>query len=181
MITATGARSAWTAAVHAVPGLLNMPGQVCTVRFRGQSVTVIAGLSEPGGVSSARRGDPITDVMSLELVSGSAHNPGWARPVSVHAVVAAGQDPVRTVRRVSRWASYASRVAVVPGERVSDHARAEAALRGVWLVAAEQSRVVAAGEVGPTPGSTRGLLHRLLDEVVFEALLRPCPGAARSA
>jgi len=182
MITAASGRAALTAAVSVVPGLLNVPGQACTVRLRGQSLTVIAELAESGLGLGARRRDPITDVLALELASGSGQNVDWPRPVALHAVVVAGQDAVRTVQRASRWASYASRVAVVPAERVSDHVRAEASLRGVWLVAADQPpSVVSAGEIGPTPGSERGLLHRLLDEVVLDVLVRKYPSPARFA
>ena len=145
-----------------------MPGSVCRVRLQGTSVTVVAGLDE--SVAGGR--EPITEELALELASGSDQNPTWPRPVAIHAVVVTGQDATRTVRRVSRWASYTSRVAVVPSERLSDGARVEAMLRGIWLVATGRPpQIVIHGEAGPTPGSERGLRHRLLDELVFEALI----------
>lgn len=159
-----------------------MPGQVCTVHLRGESVTVIAELDDSGVQLGGHGREPITDVLTLELASGNGQNPDWRCPVAIHAVVVTGQNAVRAVHRVSRWASYTSRVAVVPAERVSDHVRAEANLRGVWLVAAGQPPSVAStGEVGPTSGSARGLLHRLLDEIVLDALLRQGASPVRSA
>jgi hypothetical protein len=158
-------RSALTTAVDAVPGLLGLPGRVCRTRFRGESVTVVAD-------TTADR-SPITDVLSLELVSGSGEDSDWPRPVVVHAVVVTGRDALRAVQRASQWASYAARVAIVPADRVSDHVLAEAGLRGVWLLTAEPGkdpRVVSPGETGLTLGAARGLLHRLLDEVVLEAM-----------
>ncbi|MFF1610850.1 hypothetical protein ACFVYA_23975 [Amycolatopsis sp. NPDC058278] len=156
-------------AAEAVSGLLGVPGRVCTVRFQGKAVTAVAELDR--SAHDVLHREPITDLLALELVSGSAENLEWARPVTIQAIVVAGRDPVRAVQRAARWASYASRVAIVPADRVSEHAMAEAALRGVWLVVAGRPvQIASAGEVGPAPGSSRGLLHRLLDEVILAEL-----------
>jgi hypothetical protein len=51
----------------------------------------------------------------------------------------------------------------------------EAQLRGVWVVTATASgrcEVAAEGELTAAPGSVPGLAHRLLDELVWETLLR---------
>ncbi|MET8846556.1 hypothetical protein [Amycolatopsis sp. NPDC004625] len=142
---------------------------MCTVRFQGKTVTAIAELDR--SAHDVLHREPITDLLALELVSGSAENLEWARPVTIQAIVVAGRDPVRAVQRAGRWASYASRVAIVSADRITEHAMAEAGLRGVWLVAAgHPARIASAGEGGPTPGSSRGLLHRLLDEVILAEL-----------
>jgi hypothetical protein len=104
-------------------------------------------------------------------VSGPGEQLDWPRPVCLHAIIETGRDAIRTVHRASRWASYAARVAVVPEERVTGQACLEASLRGVWVIAVgESSRVVGPGQCGPVTGAARGVLHRLLDEVVAEAL-----------
>ncbi|MEV7093275.1 hypothetical protein AB0M80_10540 [Amycolatopsis sp. NPDC051045] len=176
-MTAQAIDSTWSApagagllhAAEAVSGLLGVPGRVCTVRFQGQAVTAVAELDR--SAHDVLHREPTTDLLALELVSGSAENLEWARPVTIQAIVVAGLDPVRAVQRAARWASYASRVAIVPADRITEHAMVEAALRGVWLVAAGcPVQIASAGEVGPAPGSSRGLLHRLLDEVILAEL-----------
>lgn len=156
------------AAVTDVPGLLGVPGQSVTVVFRGRRCMVVAEqhLGRPPGYR-----EPITDILSLELVSGQGEQPDWLRPVCLHAIIETGRDALRTVHRASRWASYAARVAVVPEECLTEQACLDASLRGVWvIVAGHSSRVVVSGQGGPSAGAARGLLHRLLDEVVAEAL-----------
>lgn len=168
-----GSGSALTTASADLPGVLVVPGRLCTVRWRGQQLDLVADIVRAAAGRETVR-DPILDILSLELASGSGSNPEWSRPVSIHAVVVTGRDAARTIRRASRWASYAGRVALVPADRVTDQALAEASLRGVWLMTTgERLRVVATGESGPTPGSERGLLHRHLDEVVFDTLRGP--------
>jgi hypothetical protein len=93
---------------------------------------------------------------------------------------------VMAVQRASRWASYAARVAVVPAARLDDKALLEAQLRGVWVVTADMAgrcAVAVEGEAAAVPGSARGLAHRLLDELAWEALLRrdTAPGKVRPA
>jgi hypothetical protein len=166
--------------VDDVAALIGVPGHVVTVAFRGHRCTVIA---DPVPRGHSRRPprcrEPVTDVLSLELVSGSGEQPDWPRPMRLHAVIEAGWDALRTVHRASRWASYAARVAVVPQERVTERACLEAALRGVWIITAgTPSWVVVTGQSGPVTGAARGLLHRLLDEIVAEALLTGSPAVA---
>jgi len=128
----------------------------------------------------------VTDPLRLELLTGSGEAPDWPRPVVLGAVIEALADPVMAVQRASRWASYAARVAVVPAARLDDQALLEAQLRGVWVVAADASGhcvVAVEGERSAAPGSVRGLAHRLLDELAWEALLRQdaAPGRVRPA
>lgn len=168
---ATGHGRGLDAGVKDVPGLLGVPGQSVTVAFRGRRCTVVAEqqLDRPGRPSGY--GEPITDILSLELISGQGEQPDWPRPVCLHAIIETGRDALRTVHRASRWASYAARVAVVPEECLTEQACLDASLRGVWvIVAGQSSRVVVSGQWGPPVGAARGLLHRLLDEVVAEAL-----------
>ena len=59
--------------------------------------------------------------------------------------------------------------------RLNDKALLEAQLRGVWVVTADTAgrcAVAVEGEAAAVPGSARGLAHRLLDELAWEALLR---------
>lgn len=169
------------AAVRDVPDLLGLTGQPVTVAFRGRRCTAVAEQRAddlPGRPPQYRA--PITDIASLELVSGSGEQPSWVSPAHVYAIIETGRDAVRTVHRASRWGSYAARVAVVPEERVTDEARLEASLRGVWIVTAgDSARVAVSGERGPVGGAARGLLHRLLDEVVADAL--SAGGGARTS
>ncbi len=156
------------AAVYDVPRLLGMPGLPVTVAFRGRCCTVVA--DQPPGRPQKYR-EPITDIINLELISGHGEQADWPRLVCLHAIIETGRDALRTVHRASRWASYAGRVAVIPEERLTEQACLEASLRGVWVVATGQSsRIAVSGQRGPTTGAARGLLHRLLDEVVAEAL-----------
>lgn len=161
------------AAVADVAALIGLPGQAVTVSFRGRRCTVLAQLRPTGlACRPLHCREPITDVMSLELVSGSGQAPDWPRPVDLHALIETGRDALRTVQRASRWASYAARVAVVPAERVTERACLEASLRGVWIITVgEPSRVVVTGESGPVTGARRGVVHRWLDEIVAQALL----------
>lgn len=168
---ATGPGRGLDAVVKDVPGLLGVLGQPVTVTFRGRRCTVVAQLQldRPGRPPGYR--EPITDILSLELISGQGEQPDWPRPVCLHAIIETGRDALRTVYRASRWASYAARVAVVPEECLSEQACLEASLRGVWvIVTGGSSRVAVSGQWGPAAGAARGLLHRLLDEVVAEAL-----------
>jgi hypothetical protein len=158
-----------------VAELMGLSGQAVTVNFRGRRCTVVAQLRPEG---FARRPpcsrEPMTDVMSLELASGSGEVPGWSRPVDLHAVIESGRDALRTVQRAFRWVSCAAWVALVPEERVTERACFEASLVGGWVIATgEPSRVVVRGEGGPVTGARRSVVHRLLDEIVAEALLTP--------
>ena len=107
--------------------------------------------------------------------------------MALGAVIEACANPVLAVQQASRWASYAARVAVTPLAGLNDRALLEAQLRGVWVVtvdASEHFAVAAEGEQTATPGSARGLAHRLLDELAWAALLRRDagpPGTVRPA
>jgi hypothetical protein len=170
-----------------LPGLLRMGHQVPIPDFRGSRVRVLAEHNLAG--QHLRAGEapgPVTDPLRLELLTGSGEAAGWPRPVLLGAVIEAFADPVMAVQRASRWASYAARVAVVPAARIDDKALLEAQLRGVWVVTADTAgrcAVAAEGEAAAAPGSARGLAHRLLDELTWEALLRrdAAPGRVRPA
>jgi hypothetical protein len=156
-----------------LPRLLGMPSELVTVTFRGISVQVLA--SQVSGAAKWRPGapTPVTDPLHLELLSGYGQAAGWQRPAIVLAVIETRVDPVLAVRRASRWASYAARVAVAPEARLNDTAVLEAQLRGVWLITADERgnlAVVTTGERGPVKEAVRGLPHRLLDELVWAAL-----------
>lgn len=170
---ANGRARELAAAVDDVPDLLGLPGQLVTVSFRGRRCTAVAEQQCADELSGrpAKFQGPITDVVSLELISGSGEQPSWVSLARVHAIIETGRDAVRTVHRASRWASYAARVAVVPEDRLTEEACLEASLRGVWVVAAgDSARVAVSGQRGAVRGSARGLLHRLLDEVVADVL-----------
>jgi hypothetical protein len=169
-----------------LPGLLGMGRQVPIPDFRGARVRVLAELDRAGRRLRDEEPRPVTDPLRLELLTGSGEAPDWPRPVVLGAVIEALADPVMAVQRASRWASYAARVAVVPAARLDDQALLEAQLRGVWVVAADASGhcvVAVEGERSAAPGSVRGLAHRLLDELAWEALLRQdaAPGRVRPA
>jgi len=159
-----------------LPGLLGMGHQVPIPDFRGARVRLLAEHNLAG--QRLRAGEapgPVTDPLRLELLTGSGEATGWPRPVVLGAVIEAFADPVMAVQRASRWASYAARVAVVPAARLDDKALLEAQLRGVWVVTADTAgrcAVAVEGEAAAVPGSARGLAHRLLDELAWEALLR---------
>jgi hypothetical protein len=164
-----------------LPGLLGMGHQLLILSFRKDRVRVLAGHNPEGQQCRAQAPAPVTDPLRLELLTGSGEAPGWGRPVSLEAVVEACPDPVLAVQRASRWASYAARVAVVPQERLDDRALLEAQLRGVWVVTAAPAgrfEVAVAGERAAAAGSVRGLAHRLLDELAWEALRRRDSAAA---
>ncbi|MGP4027164.1 hypothetical protein [Actinomadura sp. 3N407] len=116
----------------------------------------------------------MTDLLHLELLTGIGPAPWWPRPVRMYATITYRKDPLRAVQRASRWASYSARVAVTPRARIGDRALVEAHARGVWLIGREEDteilRVVSPGERGAAPGSKHGLAHRLLDELIWEAL-----------
>jgi hypothetical protein len=158
----------------ALPGLLGMSGEVVNLSFRGAKIQVIASDYPAGQHARSTAPRPVTDPVHLELLSGCGEAPDWHRPVSLQAIVETRSDPVLAVQRASRWASYSARVAVVPEARLGDRALLEARLRGVWIVATapERCQVAAAGERTSTAGSVRGLAHRLLDELIWEALRR---------
>lgn len=141
---------------------------------------------DPQGQRARSAAGPVTDPCHLELLSGSGQAPEWVRPVLLQAVVESRSNPMLAVQRASRWASYSARVAVVPQARLNDRALLEAQLRGVWLVAVSapgQFQVAVAGERMSVAGSVRGLDHRLLDELAWEALRRQMvsPGVVRPA
>jgi hypothetical protein len=75
-------------------------------------------------------------------------------------------------------------VAVTLVERIDERARVEALCRGVWLVGAGkdgQLSLVDAGDAEPSSTSVRLLMHRLLDELVWEELLaRPSQGTSQA-
>ena len=167
-----------------LPGLLGMPSELVTVSFRAARVHVLASLALDGEMVRVGAPAPVTDPLHLELLSGPGEAPGWQRPATVHAVIEARTNPVLAVQSASRWASYAARVAVVPQSRLNDKVLLEAQLRGVWLVTANESgclEVAAVGERGPAEGSVRGLPHRLLNELVWAALIARDPKAEAAA
>jgi hypothetical protein len=153
-------------------GLLGMSGKLLILRFRDSKIRVLAEEC-PLGQRARRSSAPVTDSVELELLTGIGEAPDWPRPVSLKAIVEARSDPVLAVQQASRWASYGARVAVVPQARLNDQAFLEARLRGVWLIAAGapmRFKLVVAGETGPVTGSSRGLAHRLLDELIWREL-----------
>lgn len=168
-----------------LPGLLGMGYQVPIPDFRGTRVRVLAEHDLAGQCLRAGAPEPVTDPLRLELLTGSGEAPDWPRPVVLGAVIEALPDPVMAVQRASRWASYAARVAVVPAVRLDDQTLLEAQLRGVWVVTVDMSgrcAVAVEGECTAAQGSVRGLAHRLLDELVWEALRgRMPPGNVRPA
>ena len=159
--------------VSALPALLDMPNNLVIVSFRGTKIRVIAGDNPAGQSSRPAATEPITDPLHLELLTGSGEAPDWPRPVLLQAIIETRSDPVLAVQRASRWASYCARVAIVPQARLNDRALLEARLRGVWVVTASASgqfQVALSGERAAAAGSVRGLAHRLLDELIWEAL-----------
>lgn len=156
-----------------LPDLLGMSGISVILRFRGTRVQVIAADNLEGQRARSPAAEPVTDPLHLELLSGSGEATGWQRPVLLQAIIESRSDPVVAVQRASRWASYSARVAVVPQTRLNDHALLEARLRGVWVVVPDelgQLQIAMVGERTSTAGSVRGLSHRLLDELIWEAL-----------
>lgn len=163
-----------------LPNVLGLSGKHVILNFRGARMHVIAAenLVDQQARSTAR--EPVTDPVQLEMLTGSAEAPDWPRPVLLQAIVEARSDPVLAVQQASRWASYSARVAIVPEARLNDKALLEARLRGVWVVAfraPRQLQVAAVGERTAATGSIRGLAHRLLDELAWDAL-RQSAGAA---
>jgi hypothetical protein len=157
-----------------LPDLLCMPGKLVILSFRGTRIQVLAAHDFEGSRLRSDAPGPVTDPFQLELLTGSGEAPGWRRPVVLRAVLETCLDPVLAVQRASRWASYAARVAVVPQARLSSRAVLEAQLRGVWVVTTGtpgEFQLAAIGERAPVAGSVRGLAHRLLDELIWEALL----------
>jgi hypothetical protein len=155
--------------------LIGAPGRLVTVTFRQASVIVLAGHDRAAQRARGPASAPVTDVLHLELLSGPGEAPGWLRPVASHLMIEVRADPLLAVHRASRWASYAARLAVVPEDRLCDQVLVEAALLGVWVVAAGDCRgfrTVVVGEPGPVAGSARGLPHRLLDELIWAELDR---------
>jgi hypothetical protein len=149
-----------------------MPGEHVILRFRGTRIQVVASDNREGQLARLAAG-PVTDLLHLELLSGSGEAAHWRRPVLLQAVIECRSDPVLAVQRASRWASYSARVAVVPETRLNDRALLEARLRGVWVVVPDelgQFQVAMVGERKSTAGSVRGLSHRLLDELIWDAL-----------
>lgn len=170
----------------ALPGLLSLSGKPAILSFRGARVHVIAAENPDGQQARSSAPEPVTDPFRLELLTGSGEAQDWHRPVFVQAMIEVRSDPVLAVQQASRWASYSARVAVVPQARLDDRALLEARLRGVWIVALRapgQFQVAVAGEPAAAGGSVRGLAHRLLDELVWEALREQgrSPTAVRSA
>jgi hypothetical protein len=155
-----------------LPGLLGVSGTHVILGFRGTRIQVIASENQEGQLARSAAG-PVTDAFNLELLSGSGEAVGWHRPVLLQAVIESGSEPVVAVQRASRWASYSARVAVVPQSRLNDRALLEARFRGVWVVGLDelgQLQIAVVGERTSTAGSVRGLSHRLLDELIWEAL-----------
>jgi hypothetical protein len=154
-------------------GLLGMPNKFVILSFRGTRIRVIAAENPAGQRARLAAAEPVTDPLHLELLTGSGEAPDWPRPVLLQAIIETRSDPVLAVQRASRWASYCARVAIVPQARLNDRALLEARLRGVWVVtagASGQLQVAVSGERAAAAGSVRGLVHRLLDELIWEAL-----------
>jgi hypothetical protein len=170
MVNGRGARSTaqagLVAAVGELPRLMDVPGRVVGVMFRGRPCTLLAQRVAPAYAAGS-------DAVEALEAAGAAAGSGHGLPVQVHAAIEAGRDPVRVLARASRWASYAARVAVVPQERVSDVVLLEASLRGIWVVGAgvgQRPQVCSVGELGPTPGSVSGPHHRALYDLVAAVL-----------
>jgi hypothetical protein len=162
--TGSTAQAGLVAAVRELPRLMDVPGRVVSVMFRGRPCTLLAQRVAPASTAGS-------DVVEALAAAGAAAGSGRDLPVQVHAAIEAGRDPARVLARASGWASYAARVAVVPQERVSDVVLLEASLRGIWVVGAgRRPQVCSVGELGPTPGSVSGPHHRALYDLVAAAL-----------
>jgi hypothetical protein len=100
--------------------LLGAAGEAFAVTFRGTRVHVLADQDVAGQARRTAR-YPVIDLLHLELLTGAGEVPDWPRPVVLHAIVEARADPLLAVQRASRWASYASRVALVDQARLGAH------------------------------------------------------------
>lgn len=148
-------------------------GDVVEFSFRGECVRGIAVLNTEvvarrvGGVYPR----PITDLMNLDLAASTQpDSSSWAEPAQLEVVVVPHQAPMAAINRASQWASYCTRVAVVPvGAVLKETSALEAQVRGVWVLDCD-GRVLVNGHLGAWPTSGRGILHWLLAEALWSEL-----------
>lgn len=157
----------------AVREISKAEGAVVEFSFRGECVRGIAVLN-PEVVARRLEGTyprPITELINLELASSVEHDSScWAEPAQLEVAVVPHRAPMAAINRASRWASYCTRVAVVPvGSILKETAALEAQVRGVWVLDSD-GRILVNGHLGAWPTSGRGILHWLLAEELWRKL-----------
>lgn len=165
-------RSAVAVPWDAIREISGAAGDVVTFPFRGDYIRGIAGL-DYDVIARRRQGGyprPITELMNLDLVLNTVPERGWPEPARLEVAAVPHQAPMAAIKRAARWASYCTRVAVVPaGTLLTEPAALEAQVRGIWVIDCAGG-VLVNGHLGAWPTSSRGILHQLLAETLWNEL-----------
>ncbi len=167
------------ASLHRVAALLEWNGiAIPELDLLGDRVSVVASLdpSEHERRTAAGVG-ALTDPWLLELEEGpSEGRPAqWrASPVSIAGVLAFRKTWWPALTAAAGFAAFCSRAVVLPPRQAYNRRLSlEAAVRGVGIIAHDSHglSVVQPAALGPIAGSRRSLVHRLVEETVYERLV----------
>lgn len=171
--SAMSRRSSVTVPWDTVREITGAAGDVVEFAFRGDYVRGIACLN--GAEVDARKAGPyprpIIDLTNFDLVLNTQPGPeGWIEPAELQVAVVPRQVPLAAINHASQWASWCTRVAVVPcGVTLNEKVAFAAQTRGVWVVTSG-GVVLVNGHHGCWPSSGRGFLHSLLAEALWQQL-----------
>lgn len=165
--------------LHRVAALLEWSGTaIPELDLLGDHVCVVASINQSEHERRTATGvGALTDPWLLELEEGP--NQGrpaqWrASPVSIAGVLAFRKTWRPALTAAAGFAGFCSRAVVVPPRQACNRRLAlEAAVRGVGIVARDIHglAVVQPPALGPVVGSRRSVVHRLVEETVYERLV----------
>jgi hypothetical protein len=144
----------------------------------GDRVCVVASLKQSEHERRRTTGvGALTDPWLLELQEGPCQgSPAcWrASPVSIAGVLAFRRSWRPALMAAAGFAAFCSRAVVLPPRQAYNRRLwLEAAVRGVGIVARDTHKltVVQPPALAPVAGSQRGLVHRLVEETIYERLV----------
>lgn len=165
--------------LHRVAALLEWSGTaIPELDLLGDRVCVVASLNQSEHERRTAIGiGALTDPWLLELEEGPCEGrpAQWrASPVSIAGVLAFRKTWRPALTAAAGFAAFCSRAVVVPPRQAYSRRLAlEAAVRGVGVVArgAHGLSVVQPPALGPVAGSRRSVVHRLVEETVYQRLV----------
>jgi hypothetical protein len=165
--------------LHQVADLLQWTGTVIPeLDLLGDRVGVVASLNRSEHERRKITGvGALTDPWLLELQEGPCQGrpARWrASPVSIAGVLAFRKTWPPALTAAAGFAAFCSRAVVLPPRQAFNRRLwLEVAVRGVGIVARDTGglAMVQPPALGPVVGSQRSLVHRLVEETVYERLI----------
>jgi hypothetical protein len=167
------------ACLHEVADLLQWSGTaIPELELLGDRVRVVAALNSSEHERRRATGvGALTNPWLLELQEGPCQErpARWrASPVSIAGVFAYRMTWRAALTAAAGFAGFCSRAVVVPPRQAYNRRLwLESGVRGVGIVARDSHELalVQPPALGPVPGAQRSLVHRVVEEAVYERLI----------